>query len=79
MLISAKVVRRPRKVYRCSRCPAPIDGPHLRLCGMPDDQEDPKPMVMRLHGRCVPQKRIDTEPKIVAALAKLGDMENGNA
>lgn len=64
-MISAWVVKKPRKVRYCESCEEKIEigEPHLRLYGGEDCY--PQPWVLRAHIRCV---KHSLEPKIQKAL-----------
>lgn len=71
MIISAKPIRAPRKEFKCGMCNLGPLKAHLVIYGTP--AEGGKPFTMRVCLRCIPQKRIDTEPKISAAVQVLKD------
>lgn len=68
--LSARYVRRPRRVYYCDWCERPISGPYIRLYGMADREP---PWTLRLHPteRCCPN--LSGDAKIAAALAMEAD------
>lgn len=63
MLISARIIKRPRVVRICENCRQAIDGAVLRLYGSAD--YDP-PYVVYLHPYC------DTSQEVLAKLKKGG-------
>jgi len=56
MIISAKIIQRPRKQRKCDNCFKPIVGETLRLYGMADVGDNP--YVVYLHPRCDQSKEV---------------------
>ena len=44
MILQARWVKKPRKVYRCEDCGAEIGGPHLYLYGAAETYDKPFPV-----------------------------------
>lgn len=70
MILSARVIRTPRRYYRCDWCGDLITGEHVYLYGAADAVGE-KPWPLRLHLRA-PCFHADqqTHPKILAALGR---------
>ncbi len=66
MLISAKIIKNPRKKWRCDGCTKVIEGELLRIYGSAHSGE--MPLVARIHPDCVSEVWRKTEPKLVMAL-----------
>lgn len=73
MLISATIIKRPRKKRGCSGCLKVIDGPQLRLYGAADMGE--RPYAMYIHPECTGWQH----PKILAAKVTPGDQARATA
>lgn len=65
MTISARLVRFPRKTYRCDGCRKPIDGAHVYAYGHAEDYTPP--FGIRLHIACCGETK---DAKILAAAKK---------
>lgn len=61
MTISARLVRKPRKVYHCNGCYQRIIGPHVYAYGHAEDHAPP--FGIRLHIEC-----CGTDAKMNAAI-----------
>ena len=61
MTISARLVRKPRKVHHCDGCGEPITGQHVYAFG--DAEDHAPPFGIRLHFGCCPAN----DAKILAA------------
>ena len=56
MIISAKIIRRPRKERICDSCYRPIVGEQLRLYGCAEQGDKPYPVY--LHAECDKSKEV---------------------
>ena len=65
MIISAKLIKNPRKIRFCDECEQPIIGPVLRLYGSAFDGDPPHVLYVHPH-QCIYCERKD--PKIQKAL-----------
>lgn len=73
-VISASVVRRPRKEHRCSMCMKLIEGPHLRLFGYPHTGD--QPYRIRLHPQAPPDRAqrvggLSTAPRTASRSSRM--------
>lgn len=64
MIISAKVIQKPRERRRCEDCLDFIDGPQLKLYGYAETGDHPYTIYLHPYH----PNRIETDPKIIAAL-----------
>lgn len=68
--LSARFVRKPRRIYVCDWCEKPIDGPHIRLYG--NGEHEPM-WTLRMHAACCSPETCDT--KVQAALRQANEQE----
>lgn len=66
MLISIRVIKRPRRTRRCDECGRRLDGETIRLYGAAFAGD--RPYMLHLHRRCVVSKDV---------LEKLSFLEGG--
>lgn len=64
MILTARVVQKPRGRYRCDWCSGFIDGPHMYLYGAAETYDKPSPMRLHLGAPCL----FTGHPKIDNAL-----------
>ena len=65
MTISARLVRKPRRVYHCDGCGERIIGPHVYAYGHAEDHAPP--FGIRLHFGCCPANDAKMNAVIQAA------------
>ncbi len=74
MILAARVIwKQRRRDLECEKCKEAVNEPHLRIYGLTRDGG--RPLIVRMHAKCVTRKMADGSPKIGAALKALLDAE----
>lgn len=75
MILSVRVIRKPKRVRQCYDCGRDIEGATIRYYGMPDVGD--KPYCLYVHPGCVHPGHARSDERIAAAV-KLVAVENAS-